>query len=75
MSNLKNIRQSKGWTQQELSNHSNVSINMIVKYENGQRDIDGAGLDILTKLAIALNVKIIDILEDEKLINNVVKCL
>lgn len=75
MSNLKNIRQSKGWTQQELSNHSNVSINMIVKYENGQRDIDGAGLDILTKLAIALNVKIIDILEDEKLISNVVKCL
>ena len=75
MSNLKNIRQSKGWTQQELSNHSNVSINMIVKYENGQRDIDGAGLDILTKLAIALNVKIIDILEDEKLINNAVKCL
>ena len=48
---------------------------MIVKYENGQRDIDGAGLDILTKLAIALNVKIIDILEDEKLISNVVKCL
>ena len=75
MSNLKNIRQSKGWTQQELYNHSNVSINMIVKYENGQRDIDGAGLDILTKLAIALNVKIIDILEDEKLISNVVKCL
>ena len=75
MSNLRNIRQSKGWTQQELSNHSNVSINMIVKYENGQRDIDGAGLDILTKLAIALNVKIIDILEDEKLISNVVKCL
>ena len=75
MSNLKNIRQSKGWTQQELSNHSNVSINMIVKYENGQRDIDGAGLDILTKLAIALNVKIIDILEDEKLISSVVKRL
>ena len=75
MSNLRNIRQSKGWTQQELSNHSNVAINMIVKYENGQRDIDGAGLDILTKLAIALNVKIIDILEDEKLISNVVKCL
>ena len=75
MSNLKNIRQSKGWTQQELSNHSNVSINMIVKYENGQRDIDGAGLDILTKLAIALNVKIIDILEDEKLKSNVVKCM
>ena len=75
MSNLQNIRQSKGWTQQELSNRSNVSINMIVKYENGQRDIDGAGLDILTKLAIALDVKIVDILEDDRLISNVVKCI
>ena len=75
MSNLKNIRQSKGWTQQELSNHSNVSINMIVKYENGQRDIDGAGLDILTKLAIALNVNLVDILEDDVLKSNVVKCM
>ena len=75
MSNLKNIRQSKGWTKVELAEKSKVSVNMIVKYENGQRDIDKASLDTLTKLATALDVKLIELLENDTLINRFSKCI
>lgn len=75
MTNLRRIRIENGLTKAELAELSGVSVNMIVKYENGQRNIDGAGLDILTKLAMALNVKIADILENKKLIEKVEKCM
>ena len=74
-SNLKRIRKSKDMTRQELADKSNISINMIIKYENGERDIDKSTLDTLTKLATALNVKLVDILEDDTLKRNVVKCI
>lgn len=74
-SNLKRIRRSKDMTRQELADKSSISINMIIKYENGERDIDKSTLDTLTKLAIALNVNLVDILEDDDLKRNVVKCI
>ena len=74
-SNLKRIRKSKDMTRQELADKSSISINMIIKYENGERDIDKSTLDTLTKLAIALNVNLVDILEDDVLKSNVVKCM
>ena len=74
-SNLKRIRKSKDLTRQELADKSSISINMIIKYENGERDIDKSTLDTLTKLAIALNVNLVDILEDDILKRNVVKCI
>ena len=74
-SNLKRIRKSKDMTRQELADKSNISVNMIIKYENGERDIDKSALDTLTKLAIALNVNLVDILEDDILKRNVVKCI
>ena len=74
-SNLKRIRKSKDMTRQELADKSNISINMIIKYENGERDIDKSALDTLTKLAIALNVNLVDILEDDTLKRNIAKCI
>ena len=74
-SNLKRIRKSKDLTRQELADKSSISINMIIKYENGERDIDKSTLDTLTKLAIALNVNLVDILEDDTLKRNVAKCI
>ena len=68
-SKLKMIRESKRITKVELAEKSTVSVNMIVKYENGQRDIDKASLDTLTKLATALDVKLIELLENDTLIN------
>lgn len=58
-----------------MADKSNISVNMIIKYENGERDIDKSTLDTLTKLAIALNVNLVDILEDDVLKRNVVNCI
>lgn len=74
-SKLKMIRESKRITKVELAEKSKVSVNMIVKYENGQRDIDKASLDTLTKLATALDVKLIELLENDTLINRFSKCI
>ena len=74
-SKLKKIRESKRITKAELAEKSTVSVNMIVKYENGQRDIDKASLDTLTKLATALDVKLMELLENDTLINRFSKCI
>ena len=74
-SKLKMIRESKRITKVELAEKSKVSVNMIIKYENGQRDIDKASLDTLTKLATALDVKLIELLENDTLINRFSKCI
>ena len=74
-SKLKMIRESKRITKVELAEKSKVSVNMIIKYENGQRDIDKASLDTLTKLATALDVKLIELLENDTLINRFSECI
>ena len=74
-SKLKMIRESKRITKVELAEKSKVSVNMIIKYENGQRDIDKASLDTLTKLATAFDVKLIELLENDTLINRFSECI
>ena len=74
-SKLKRMRTKKGVTKKQLAELSGVSVNMIVKYENGQRDIDKASLDTLTKLATALDVKLIDLIEDDVLRDRFSKCI
>ena len=74
-SKLKMIRESKRITKVELAEKSKVSVNMIIKYENGQRDIDKASLDTLTKLATVLDVKLIELLENDTLINRFSECI
>ena len=74
-SKLKMIRESKRITKVELAEKSKISVNMIIKYENGQRDIDKASLDTLTKLATALDVKLIELLENDTLINRFSECI
>ena len=64
---LQEIRKSKNLTAKELSAKSGVPIYMIQKYEIGVRNIDGAKLETLCDLAIALDVSISDIVEDETL--------
>ena len=74
-SNLKKIRNDRGMTKVSLADKSNVSVNIIAKYETGERDIDKASIENLSKLASTLGVKISDILENNKLIKNVEKCM
>lgn len=65
--NLQKIRKSKKMTQKQLSELSGIPLRTLQIYEIGQRNIDGAGLDILCALALALDVHIPDILESEQL--------
>ena len=64
---LQEIRKKRGYSQSELSVLSNISVKTIQKYEIGERNIDGAKLETLCDLAIALNVDICDIVESQKL--------
>lgn len=69
MSKLQELRKNKKLSQNELANITKLNKRLIQHYEQGTHDINGAGIDKLVPIAIALNCKISDILEDENLIN------
>lgn len=64
---LQEQRKQAGMSQTRLAAASGVKLRTIQQYENGQRSIDGARLDILCSLAAALGCTIFDILESEDL--------
>lgn len=64
--NLQTVRMAKGLSQGELAEQSGVSKRMIQDYEQGYRDINGAKLKTLLQLAITLDCKLVDILDDEE---------
>ena len=64
---LQDQRKKKGYSQSELSAASGVSLRMIQKYEIGERNIDNAKIETLCDLAIALDVKVYDIVESPSL--------
>lgn len=64
---LQEVRKSKGLTQKELAALSSVNIRTIQQYENGARNIEGATLETLCNISLALGVKVYDILESEQL--------
>lgn len=66
---LKDKRNEKGLTQQELSNVTGISIKTITHYEQGLRNINGAKLDTLITFAETLDCKISDIVNDPNLVN------
>lgn len=68
---LQTRRVIKGYSQKELSVKSGVNAKMIQGYEQRRRSIDGARLETLCNLALALDCKIADILEDEQLAEKV----
>lgn len=63
MNNLKEIRSKRGFSQSQLSKHSNVSIRTIQKYEQGSLDINKANGETLYKLATALDCRMEDLLQ------------
>ena len=66
--NLQRIRVKKGLSQNDLSIIAGVTKRAIQCYEQRTRNIDGAKLETLCDLSIALGCKVSDLLEDEKLI-------
>ena len=65
---LKDIRESRGISQQDLSDKSGISKRMIQAYEQGYCDINGAKLTTLVTFANVLNCSIDQIVTDESLI-------
>ena len=59
---LKEIREEKGLSQQHLANISGVSVRMIQKYEQGDKDITKASVTTVYKLARALEVSIYELM-------------
>lgn len=66
MSKLQEQRAASGLTRQQLSELSGVNIRMIERYEQGERDINGAKLKTLLKLCASLGCELKDIVDDEE---------
>ena len=62
-SKLSEVRKARGFTQQQLSDASGVSLRMIQLYEQRQNDINKAQVNIVLNLAKALGCEIEDIME------------
>lgn len=62
-SRLKSMRKLRGLTQEALANASGVSLNTIRAYERKAKDINKGQVEIVLKLAAALQCDIKDILE------------
>ena len=71
--NLPELRKSKKMTQAELSKATGISKRVIQAYEQGDRDINGAKLDTLLSLAIALNCDLSRIITDANTICKLTK--
>lgn len=65
---LKEIRESRCMSQQDLADKSGINKRMIQAYEQGYRDINGAKLSTLLTFANVLNYPIDQIVTDESLI-------
>lgn len=64
---LQTQRKKAKLSQSELAAISGVKLRTIQQYEVGQRDINGAKLNTICTLALALNCSVYDILDDEQL--------
>lgn len=62
-SKLQDIRKARGFTQQQLSDHSGVSLRMIQLYEQKQNDISKAQVSVVISLAKALGCEVEDLID------------
>lgn len=69
MSKLQEQRAAAGLTRQKLSELSGVNVRLIERYEQGERDINGAKLKTLLKLCASLGCELKDIVDDEETLN------
>lgn len=57
-------RKERGLSQPQLAEASGVNVRTLQKYEIGEKDLNGAKLATLLRLCIALDCRLIDILND-----------
>lgn len=64
---LQEERVKAGFTQASLAAAAGVNIRNIQQYEIGKRDVNGASLETLCKLATTIGCRISDIITDENI--------
>ena len=64
---LKEIREKQGLSQSQLAEKAGINERTLQFYEQNLRNIDGAKLDTLINLALALNCDIKDLLNNPEL--------
>ena len=62
---LQEVRKKAKLSQSQLSKISGIDLSTLKKYERGARNIDNAKLKILLALAVALDCRLEDIVDDE----------
>lgn len=70
---LKEIRTAAGLSQSKLAEASGVNVRTIQHYEQGSKNLDHAKIDTLLKLSLALNCKLIDLIENEEYVKLIEK--
>lgn len=63
MTNLKQVRESRGLSQSQLAKASGVNVRLIQNYEQAFRNINKASAETVLKLADALQCDIREIME------------
>ena len=66
MNKLKEKRMQRKLSQSQLAKASGVSLRMLQKYEQGDRDLNKAQAETVYKLAKALNCKIEELIDIQK---------
>ena len=67
---LKEIRETRGMSQQDLADKSGITKRMIQAYEQGYRSINGAKLTTLVTFCIALECSLSEIVDDSQLVKD-----
>lgn len=65
MTNLQRIRKERGISQAELSERARISISTLQHYEQGYRDINGAAVETVFRIADALGCDPRELMEKE----------
>ena len=67
---LKEIRESRGMSQQDLADKSGIHKRMIQAYEQGYRNINGAKLSTLVTFCVVLECSLSEIVDDAQLVKD-----
>lgn len=63
---LKEMRQTKGLSQSQLAEKAKMNVRTLQHYEQGSKVFDHARIDTILRVALALNCKMEDIIENPK---------
>lgn len=65
---LKALRVNSGLTQLEVATRAGLNLRTYQYYEQGNKPIEGAKLEVLLKICLALNCKLDEIIDDPELV-------